>query len=83
MNGNIIGFCAQNKKLQKPCTAYKKQYHKEVLLHLLPTDSRSSKNYITTAENPNETAFLAFYNPLLWNYQLILRVKELSKVNHI
>ena len=62
MNGNIIGLCAQNKKLQNPCTAYKKQYHKEVLLHLLPTDSRSSKNYITTAENANET-FLAFYNP--------------------
>ena len=82
MNCNIIGFCAQNQKLQQPCTAYKKQYHIEVLPHLLPTDSRSSKNYITTAENANET-FLAFYNPQLWNYQLILRVKELSKVNHI
>ena len=82
MNCNIIGFCAQNKKLQQPCTAYKKQYHIEVLPHLLPTDSRSSKNYITTAENANET-FLAFYNPYFWNYQLILRVKELSKVNHI
>lgn len=65
MNGNIIGFSAQNQKLQQTCTAYKKQYHIEVLLHLLPTDSRSSKNYITTAENANETAFLAFYNPLL------------------
>ena len=82
MNGNIVGFCAQNQKLQQPCTAYKKQCHIEVLPHLLPTDSRSSKNYITTAENANET-FLAFYNPQLWNYQLILRVKELSKVNHI
>ena len=64
MNCNIIGFCAQNQKLQQPCTAYKKQYHIEVLPHLLPTDSRSSKNYITTAENANET-FLAFYNPQL------------------
>lgn len=62
MNGNITGSCAQNQKLQQPCTASKKQYHIEVLPHLLPTDSRSSKNYITTAENTNET-FLAFYNP--------------------
>ena len=65
MNGSIIGFCAQSQKLQQPCTTYKKQYHIEVLPHLLPTDSRSSKNYITIAENANKTAFLAFYHPLL------------------
>lgn len=65
MNGNIIGFSAQNQKLQQPCTAYKKQYHIEVLLHLLPIDSGQAKTIFTTAENANETAFLAFYNPLL------------------